>query len=286
MVGSGYAGSRLAAELAQSGCAVTAATRTSAVEIQGVESVHVDLDRVVRGRGLDCDHAIVYYLVPPPREGIADSRVATFTRDVISGSPEKFVLISTTGVYGDCGGAWVDETAPLNPATDRARRRVDSEAKCRSWAQAAGIELVILRVPAIYGPTRVPTRRLREGVVLPPRQQCGYTNRIHVDDLVQICRLAGESKTCGTFNVSDGTPMRMIDYFDLVAEIWSLNKPATSPSATDGLSSAMAEYLRDSRKIDNTRMMEELKPNLAYSDARAGLMMCFESDCAANAESA
>ena len=147
---------------------------------------------------------------------------------------------------------------------------------CEKWADEFKIDLVILRVPGIYGPGRVPVDRIRSGIVLPPRQYCGYTNRIHVDDLVAVMVAAAEQKTTGIFNVSDGTPLRMNDYFDLVAKVFNLCPPGTSEEATAlaDLSPGLRSYLRESRKIDNTKMLNDLLPVLTYANVKAGLIAC------------
>ncbi len=276
IVGAGYVGGRLAADLVSRGHPVVAARRSAQLQGKATEAVQLDLDQASEDARLDCKDCVVFYFVPPQRQGTNDARLQAFFTFVLQGSPSKFVLISTTGVYGDCGGKWVDEAARLRPSTDQARRRVDSERLCRQWSQAAGVDCVVLRVPAIYGPGRIPIRRLKDGLILPPREQCGYTNRIHVDDLVQVCRLAGESDASGVINVSDGRPMRMIDYFELVAQIWGLPKPKTSRSATGDVGEQMAAYLRDSRKICNAKMLDALKPNLIYADLKQGLSMCYD----------
>ena len=278
IVGCGYVGRRLAAELSKEGIAVTAVTQASKVQVQGVQSVRMDFDNACADVRLDCEGSTVYYLVPPQKSGVTDIRFATFVRSVVDGLPAKFVLISTTGVYGDCGGEWVNESASLNPATDRARRRAAAEASCLHWASSTGVTHVILRVPAIYGPNRVPTKRLSAGLVMPPASECGFTNRIHVDDLVRVCRRAGETDVSGVFNVSDGVPTRMIDYFELVAEIWSLPNPTISADAADQLGGTMVSYLSESRKIDNSRMLRALQPELVYADVRLGLESCFHNE--------
>ena len=95
--------------------------------------------------------------------------------------PARVVLISTTGVYGDCGGAWIDEDTPVNPQTPRARRRLDAERALREAGRAAAIPVVVLRVPGIYGPGRLPLARLRERQPLPHEAECPFTNRIHAE---------------------------------------------------------------------------------------------------------
>ena len=276
IVGCGYVGSRLAAKLREARQKLLLITRTSVPEFSVVEHLQVDLDAHEITIPINADDAHVYYLVPPGRSGNFDTRLEHFLYRTLTGTPNKFVLISTTGVYGNCDGHWVDESAALNPGSDRARKRVRAQHVCEKWADEYGIDLIILRVPGIYGPGRVPVDRIRSGIILPPRQFCGFTNRIHVDDLAAVMAAAAERKTTGIYNVSDGTPLRMNDYFDLVAKVFKLRPPGTSEQATAlaDLSPGLRSYLRESRKIDNSKMLNDLLPALTYADVETGLTAC------------
>ena len=128
----------------------------------------------------------VLHLAPPPSEGEGDPRtwalVCALRRRQ---APRALVYGSTTGVYGDCGGAWVSEARPVAPRTARARRRVDAECALRAWG-CAGVRVSILRIPGIYAPDReggTPEARLRRGTPVLAAQDDVYTNHIHADDL-------------------------------------------------------------------------------------------------------
>lgn len=277
IAGCGYTGTRIAANLTSGERTVIALTANSRVPIRDVQSLHVDLDTPRSQVVLTGDEASVIYLVPPPSEGTKDTRIRKFLKDILEDVPKKFVLISTTGVYGDVQGAWIDEDAPVNPQTDRARRRLDSELFVAGWARENSVKLVILRVGAIYGPSRVPLDRLRQGITLPAASSGGFLNRIHVDDLTAICIAAINSNAVGIFNVSDGQPLKMIEYMNLVAEIYGLPKAieSSSPSDLKSHSNSMRQYLGESRKIDNNRMLRELCIELRYPTARQGLEASF-----------
>lgn len=215
----------------------------------------------------------LYYFAPPPRQGNKDTRLRGLV-DALRAPPDKILLISTTGVYGDCGGDWVDETRPANPGSDRARRRLDAEQVVADYAAGHDVPLVILRVAGIYGPDRLPEKRLREQTALPAAEDCGYTNRIHIDDLVEICvqAMAGESTT-GVFNISDGSPGTMREYFDAVADV--LGYPRLPMLAREQmaatLNTQMMSYLGESRRIDNTKVLAALGLTMRYPDLRSGL---------------
>ena len=220
----------------------------------------------------------VCYLVPPATDAEPESRIRRFLEEVLIQPPGRLVLISTTGVYGDCRGEWVNEDQPTNPQTERAKKRTQVEKYCQNWALERKLSLAIFRVAGIYGPDRVPVEKLRKGIVLPQNRPDGFSNRIHVDDLVNAC-VAGLLGTAqGIFNVADGKPLRYRDYFNLVGEIWGLPgvKEANSNQSGAHISPAMQSYLRESRKIDNKRLLESFSLELQFKHPRQGLIACYE----------
>ena len=131
-------------------------------------------------------------------------------------------------MYGDCGGAWVDESRPLAPQSDRARRaRVDAERALRDWgAASAACDDRVLRVPGIYAAERLPLAQLRRGTPVLRAEDDVYTNHIHADDLAAICvRRSSADAPAGIYNASDDSEMKMGDYFDLVADRAGLPRP-------------------------------------------------------------
>jgi nucleoside-diphosphate-sugar epimerase len=277
IIGCGYTGCRLAERWAERGVRVRALARGP---IQAAEHMHPGIE-LFRG-DLDVPASLpvdalagtrLYYLAPPPDTGGVDARMAGFT-GTLTRPPEKVVLISTTGVYGDCGGEWVDESRRPAPGSDRARRRLDAEQTLSAWAVEHGVPLVILRVAGIYGPGRLPERRLREQTPMPAAAHCGYTNRIHIDDLVEICVQAmAQSGASGVFNVSDGKPGTMREYFDLVADALGYPRlPVLAPEQmAEALNDRMLAYLRDSRRVDNSKLLRTLGITLRHPDLASGL---------------
>ncbi len=277
VAGAGYVGRRLKVALASQDRNVMSISRTSIPASDASSHLRIDLDKPGSAK-IDSDAlTTVIYLIPP--QDAVDCRIRNFLQQVLTLPPGKLVLISTTGVYGHCDGRWIDESAPVNPQTERAKRRVDVEKFAQQWTAANEAQLAILRVPGIYGPSRIPIERLRKGLTLPQRSKVGYSNRIHVDDLVGICIAAADSNRSGIFNVSDGMPLRMTDYMNLVAELWDLPpvKETDDPAESGGISDVMKSYIRESRKIDNRKMLAELDIELAYPNPRDGLLSCRES---------
>ncbi|MCB1737451.1 MAG: NAD(P)H-binding protein, partial [Gammaproteobacteria bacterium] len=202
IVGCGYVGERVAAEERHRGREVFALARSprSAQHLLtfGIEPVRGDLDDPDSLQDMPTGRAIVYYLAPPPDKGDTDPRMAAFLNAIAPEHlPRRLVLISTSGVYGNCAGAWVDESWPRNPQVDRARRRSDAESRLEQWAQSHGVAHAILRVPGIYGPSRLPLARIEKSVPVLAEAESPWSNRIHVDDLAAACVAAGEEARPG-----------------------------------------------------------------------------------------
>ncbi|MEW7979215.1 MAG: SDR family oxidoreductase [Candidatus Sedimenticola endophacoides] len=278
IIGCGEVGRRVADHYLRAGASVAGLVRSApgraALRERGIAALEGDLDRPLAG-GLRIDGRRLFHFAPPPREGVLDTRVAHLIDALqAQAGPRRLVHISTTGVYGDCGGAWVDEQRQPRPLAPRARRRWDAEQRLRRWREAGGGELVILRVAGIYGPGKLPLERLRKGLPVVRGQEAPYTNRIHIEDLARVCVAAMERGRDGeVYNVSDGHPGTMSDYFDRVADHFALPRPPRIGMAegADALSPGMMSYMAESRRLDNRKMLRELGVELAFPDLEAGL---------------
>jgi uncharacterized protein YbjT (DUF2867 family) len=242
---------------------------------QGVTVHQGDLDGSRPLGGLPFAGSTVLYLVPPPGGGQLDPRVRVFCGSVEPGQePAKIVYLSTSGVYGDCGGALVTEATPTNAQTSRARRRLDAETILRAWTRHRGIALVILRVTGIYGPGRLPLQRLQQGHPVLCEEEASFTNRIHADDLAQVCWAAANKGEDGDiFNVSDGRPGTMTEYFNAVADAAGLPRPpqVSLAEAQQVMTPMMLSYLQESRRMDNQRMLDKLGIQLQHPDLAEGI---------------
>ena len=282
IAGCGYIGHRLAVLLLAQGYHVTGLVRTPAsadqLQASGVQALRIDLDAAAQCAGLVAGYETVFYLAPPPSQGNTDTRIETFLRSIDPGFlPQRFVYISTSAVYGDCQGEWITEDHALNPTSARGHRRLDAEKRLQAWSQQQGVEWIILRVPGIYGPGRLPLERLRMGTPVLREAESPYTNRIHADDLAGICLAAMHSAKNNTiYNVSDGHPSNMTDYFFRIADAAGLARPptVTRAQAEELLSPGMLSFLQDSRRLDNGKMLRELGVELQYPDLDAGLKDC------------
>lgn len=218
----------------------------------------------------------VVHLAPPPGEGIRDARTANLLRALAKGGslPQRLVYISTSGVYGDCGGALVNETRSVRPASDRARRRVDAECRLRAWGVEHGVPVSILRVPGIYAAERLPLERLRAGTPVLCADEDPYTNHIHADDLARIVIAALSRGRAGrAYNASDDSGMKMGDYFDLVADEFGLPHPPRISWATAQrtLSPTQLSFMGESRRLANRRLKKELRVSLHYPSVAHGV---------------
>jgi nucleoside-diphosphate-sugar epimerase len=184
---------------------------------------------------------------------------------------------STSGVYGDCQGAWVDETQPVQPRTPRALRRVDAEQQLQRWGRAGPVRVAILRIPGIYAPDReggTPRTRLGKGLPVLRAEDDVYTNHIHADDLARIAiAVLWRGQPQRIYHASDDTQLRMGDYFDLAADLYGLPRPPriSRAEAQAQLPAVMLSFMGESRRLRNTRLRQELRVRLAWPTVAQGL---------------
>lgn len=281
LVGCGDIGMRVVQRLKQR-AQVTVLTssggRSDALRALGVHVVRGDLDRPHSLRRLAGLAGQVLHLAPPPAQGWRDTRTHALVRALrLRAPPQAFVYASTSGVYGDCGGAVVTETRPVQPDTARARRRGDAEAAVRFLGRSAMVRASILRVPGIYAEDRdggTPRRRLLAGMPVLRAQDDVFTNHIHADDLARACIAAlWRGRPQRVYNVNDDTRLRMGDYFDLAADLYGLPRPPrmAREDAAKELPLGMLSFMRESRRMDNTRLKQELRLRLHYPTVADGL---------------
>ncbi len=282
IIGGGDIGRRLVSLLKNqpgSAASITVTTRSDQsrelAEQLGVKAVILDLDDHCAAPEY-CRDAEMYYTVPPQNTGVTDRRSQHLIQSLSEGGimPRKVVLISTTGVYGDCGGRWVDESSPAQPTTERAIRRLDCETQWLRWSSQNEVEMVILRVPGIYAFSRIPRERLHRREPVVAGSECGYTNRIHADDLAAIMLAAMRSgRAQEVYNASDGVPGKISEYLQAAARVLAIPAlPEISlAEAKHVLSDSMLSYLAESRKISNRKMLDQLQVVLRYPDFNQGL---------------
>lgn len=278
IAGCGYTGLRLARRL-QPRWQVVALARSgdaaARLAARGLDIVRAELDDEPREGSLAtvADGAACAYLVPPDERSEGDPRLERFLRAVEPARPTVLLYVSTTGVYGDVAGRRVTEDSPVAPATDRARRRVAAEGVAGRWCARHGIRCVILRVPGIYGPGRLPLDRLERGEPALRPEDAGPGNRIHVDDLVTACVAGLERPVEGIFNVADGDPSSTTVFLQRTAELAGLPPPplVALAEARGRIAPGMLSFLVESRLVDNRRMREVLGVEPAYGRCTDGI---------------
>jgi nucleoside-diphosphate-sugar epimerase len=213
----------------------------------------------------------VLHLAPPPTQGNTDPRTAALLQALArSTRVRRIVYGSTSGVYGDAGGARFDETRATRPATPRAMRRVDAEARMRHHGRAFGVKASVLRIPGIYALDREggdPRERVQRGAPLLADADDVYTNHVHADDLARACVAAlFRAAPQRIYHASDDSALKMGEHFDAVADAFGL--PRAPRVAREALRATVSEmqwsFMSESRQLDNTRLHRELRVRLAY----------------------
>jgi nucleoside-diphosphate-sugar epimerase len=281
IVGCGYVGTRLARLEATRRpvlALVRPGPRATGLEAAGIRTLQMDLDATgpaaQSSLAAAATGAAIVYLAPPPEQSTSDTRLESFLRQLGDASPSVFVYVSTTGVYGDAAGALVDESSPLAPGNERSQRRVAAERAATAWCSARGVRCVILRVPGIYGPHRLPLERLQRGEPVLRPEDAGPGNRIHVDDLVACIVAAMDRPSAhGAFNVTDGDHSSTTRYLQEVAAAAGMPAPelVTREAAARRIPPGMLAFLVESRRVSNARMRQELGVQLRYPDMPSGV---------------
>jgi nucleoside-diphosphate-sugar epimerase len=256
----------------------TSAARCAELRAAGIVPLLGDLDRAQTLARLAGLADAVLHLAPPAADGAQDLRTARLLQALVQrGRVPRLVYASTSGVYGDADGAWIDETRGLAPATDRARRRADAEARVRAFGRTTGARVALLRIPGIYGLDRQggdPRDRLLRRTPVLRAEDDVYTNHIHADDLARACVAAlWRALPQRAINVCDDTELRMGDYFDFVAQLAGLPPPprVSQGQAQQALSAMQLSFMGESRRLVNARMKRELRLRLRYPTVAEGL---------------
>jgi nucleoside-diphosphate-sugar epimerase len=235
----------------------------------GIVPIVGDLDLLASLGRLRAAPFAVLHFAPPPSEGRDDPRtqklIAALTR--ARSIPQRFVYVSTSGVYGDCAGARITEVRPRRAQSPRSRRRVAAEDRLRAWATHRGVRLAILRAPGIYTETRLPIERIRQGTpVLSPDEDV-FTNHIHASDLARAAVAAlFRAKPNRAYNITDDAEIKMGNWFDAVADAFRLPRPprVSWEEAEHKIAPMLLSFMSESRRLANTRMKDELRVRLRY----------------------
>lgn len=275
--GLGYCADYLSAKLIKQGWQVSATCRTSekvaVLEASGIRPVLLSGKKVTVTDLGKADHILIS--APPEQDG--SDPVLNFAEAALAALQDQIKWVgylSTTGVYGDHQGAWIDEETPAGLLSERGQRRVAAEAQ---WA-ATGLPMHYFRLAGIYGPGRNSLRALQNGTARRVVKQGQVFSRIHLADITRILEASMANPNAGrAYSVCDDTPAPPQDVVTYAAELMGVSPPALQDFATAELSPMARSFYGENKRIRNNRIKEELGVSLEYPDYRAGLSALWES---------
>ncbi len=289
IIGCGNIGQRVATLLHDQGAQINATSHSTTsiqlLEQLGITVYQANLDEPETLCSLplsEKDKLDVYYFAPPQAKGDVDLRMTHFL-DALQPKPQqqatlrRLVYISTTGVYGNHDGEWITEDTPTEPKNARSKRRLSAEIQIKQFSHKHDMEYIILRVAGIYDLKKLPLERINAGLQVLKADLAPASNRIHAADLANICVAAMRSAhhDC-VFNVADGNPSSISDYFIQTAALFNLTPPEeiSWEKAKTVLSPEMLSYLSESKKVAVDHIQEKLSITLKYPSLAEGLAAC------------
>ena len=276
--GLGYTARVLAAALMGEGWTVAGTCRDEATRADlaadGIDAFLFDRDRPLDDAGAALDGAThLLSSVPPDAEG--DPVLARHAGAIAAMNGLAWAgYLSSTGVYGDTGGAAVDESAAVNPTSEHGRRRAAAEGGWLDLRRAAGVPVHVFRLSGIYGPGRSALGAVRAGQARRIDKPGHLFARIHVDDIAAVLRASMARPDPGAvYNVCDDEPAPAADVVAFACEILGVDAPPLVPfhQAAKEMSPMALSFWRDNRRVDNSRIKGELGVRLKFPDYRAGL---------------
>lgn len=268
LTGTGYTGRRVLnllpsdSVIGLSRSAIDSDRTTSTFDLDSATALPVELPT----------HYAVIYTIPP--EGDPPDTRLRLLLSMLAPAPDRFVYISTTGVYGDSGGETVTEDSPLRPSNDRSSRRVAAEALLMEWAERENCEVIVLRVPGIYGPGRLGIERILSQMPVLAEDVANPGNRIHVDDLASCCVAALSDRVpAGIYNVGDGDHRSSTWFTREVARQAGLPAPPqiSREAASQQFSAMRLSFMADARRVETTKMRDVLGVTPRYSNPEDGI---------------
>lgn len=275
--GFGYSAGWLADLLRAHGWQVAGTTRTPEKAAQmrqrGVEPFLFGPDQPLEDAAAALAGATHILSSVPPDAGTGDPVLAAHGVDIARVGGLRWAgYLSTTGVYGDTGGDWVDETSPLKATGERGLRRVAAEGEWLSLWRDQGVPVQIYRLPGIYGPGRSAIDALRAGTARRVDKPGHLFGRIHVADIAGALALSMAKPEPGTvLNVVDDEPASGADVVEYAARLLGVEPPPLMPFTPGTLSPMAASFYADNRKVRNDRLVRHLGYRLLYPTYREGL---------------
>jgi nucleoside-diphosphate-sugar epimerase len=280
-LGLGYSAQVLARRLEAAGWRVTGTCRSSERQIQlreaGFSASLFDRDRPVGAATLN---EITHLLVSVPPDAAGDPVLALHGSDIAGLKSLSWLgYLSTTGVYGNRNGSWVDESSSVHPTGERGRRRVAAEQGWLDLWRERGVPVHIFRLAAIYGPGRNPLDALRAGTAKRIDKPGQVFSRIHVADLASVLIASIERPRPGAvYNVCDDDPAPPEAVVAYAAALLGTEPPPLVPLEAAGLSPTARSFYDDNKRVANRLIKTELGVRLRYPDYRAGLAAILAED--------
>ncbi len=284
IIGCGDIGLRVAQRLQQLNYTVSATARSqesaNRLILLGFKTATIDLDAGPPTLPAINAKTVIFYFAPPPGAGEIDPRMDNFLQSLATSPalPAKVLYISTTAVYHESNGHWVNEQSPTRPLNARGKRRLDAESQLMQFQKCHPVKVTIFRVAGIYSANRLPLKQIAARKPILKLAIAPYSNRIHAIDLAEICVVAAQKKAepLAIFNVSDGKPGSISQYYQQVAHHFMLPAPPeiSWEAAQEEMSPAMLGYLKESKRVDSSLITAELAVSLHYPTLEAGLQQC------------
>ena len=277
LAGSGYLGDYLINMLIKNNDyqEIIELARTNKKREQNVVRLARDFDKSTIN--LKCvEYGRIIYMAPPNNDGLKDIRISNFIKNIKSYHIEKIVYISTSGVYGNCQGALVDERQKVNPLTDRAKRRMDAENQLTKYCETEKINLVILRTPGIYGKERLPIKRIVDEEPVIRKEESRVTNLIHVEDLARVALSATDNDNLSMIeiiNVSDGNLITSTEFYEIVCKVMGVkvSNYISYEEAKEIFTKKRLSFLSESRRLNTDKMFRLMPECIKYRDLEEGI---------------
>lgn len=269
-LGHGYSARYLAKRLVPQGWRIAGTTRDpdkfDDLRAQGITPLLWDRDAILPWLE-NASHVLVS--AGPTADG--DPTLALLNSDISARAADLTWVgyLSTTGVYGDAQGGWVDETTPLIPSTERGRRRVAAET---AWSDIANLPLHIFRLAGIYGPGRGPFTKVRNGTARRIIKEGQVFSRIHVEDIALVLEASMKAPNPGTaYNLCDDDPAPPQDVITHAAKLLGVDLPPAIPFDEAEMTPMARSFYAESKRVRNDRIKDDLGVTLTYPDYQSGL---------------
>lgn len=280
-LGFGYSAAALAARLREGGTEIIGTSRSEekADDLcrRGIRGLVFDAERHSATLS-DAIRSATHLLVSAAPDRSGDPFLAAHERDVAHADRLQWIgYLSTVGVYGDHGGAWIDERAPCRPSGDRGEWRLEAEARWSALGHRLDVPVGIFRLAGIYGPGRNQLQGLADGTAKRVVKAGQVFNRIHVEDIAATLEAAIDRPASRIYNVADDEPAPPQDVVAFAAALMGVEAPPEVPFEAAALSPMARSFYGDVKRVSNRRIREELGVELAYPTYREGLTALWRS---------